>query len=380
MGYNKMDMLKMLKGNRGMVDERGFASLVVGLILVLVLALMTVGFAQLSRHEQQQSLSNLLSTQAYYAAESGINDVVNGIQKNLITAGTPGVNQNTCLPEPLPGTTTQNVNAANDVLYTCAIVGLQTNDLLYKPVNPGGSETALFTTNGPLTDLTLSWGTNDGNTNYAGTDYPNMDFPSTNWGANGKTAYPPLIEFTITPLSSDTRNSMLANQFTFYAYPTNTASGKLLNYNTAPAGQGQIIAGHCKVAVVPYSCGVTLRNIPAVGSAGTGGPYLIHFLDFYDAATVDITGNTGSGPAQFTGAQAIVDVTGKAKNVLKRIQVRVPLSPASNFPDYAVQAKNICKLMESGPTDATLNPKGTTFVAPTGATTTVNPCALDINN
>jgi Tfp pilus assembly protein PilX len=55
-------------------NESGFASLVVASVLIVVLSLMTVGFAQLMRSNQTSALNKQLSDQAYYAAESGIND------------------------------------------------------------------------------------------------------------------------------------------------------------------------------------------------------------------------------------------------------------------------------------------------------------------
>src|SRR5262249_49690291 len=158
----------------------------------------------------------------------------------------------------------------------------------------------------------------------------------------GTLTYPPLIQFSITPLASVTRNAMVNGTFTTYGYPTNTSSGKI-PYTTNLTGQAALVAGHCDPAVVPYSCHVTINGLGAISR-----PYMIHFLDLYDASQVDITGQTATGAAIFSGGQAEVDVTGKAQNVLKRLQVRVPLSAAANFANYAIQAQNICKLMESG--------------------------------
>ena len=55
-------------------NQNGFAALVVALIIIIVLSLITVGFAQLMRNDQAAALSKQLSSQAYYAAESGVND------------------------------------------------------------------------------------------------------------------------------------------------------------------------------------------------------------------------------------------------------------------------------------------------------------------
>jgi len=360
----------------GRFGERGFASLVVGLILILILALMAVGFAELTRHEQQQSLGNLLGSQAYYAAESGINDAVRSIDNNSITAATPGVNQNTCI-KPLPGAPSQIINAANNVSYSCVIISLKTKDLQYTPVNPGADENVVFYTDNPLSSLNISWGSADGQTAYNKTDLP-PDFPSTDYTANGNTPYPPVIQFSITPLDDLRRNQLTTRTYTVYLYPTVSAGGATV-YSTVLSKQGTIGMGKCNVGNQPYACNVNITGLPATGGPGSGGPYLVHFLDFYDQASVDITGSTATGSATFSGGQAQIDVTGKAQDVLKRLVVRVPLSAKSNFADYAVQAQNICKLLQSGPVQPVANPNGTTFIDPvTDNQANSNPCELDL--
>src|SRR5882724_3022558 len=69
--------------------EAGFAALIIGIILVLILGLLTIGFAQLVRHEQSSALDKQLSSQAYYAAESGVNDAYHAIQGYLKTGQVP---------------------------------------------------------------------------------------------------------------------------------------------------------------------------------------------------------------------------------------------------------------------------------------------------
>src|SRR5487761_1517319 len=85
-------------------SQQGFASIVIAIVLVTVLALITTGFAQLSRREQQTALDKTLTNQAYYAAESGINDVYDYLE-GLKAASKP-------LPSPstqcLPGSTLQS--------------------------------------------------------------------------------------------------------------------------------------------------------------------------------------------------------------------------------------------------------------------------------
>src|SRR5580658_8830161 len=75
-------MKMMHKRNKIATDEKGFASIVIALILIIVLALLTVAFAQLARREQADALDKQLAVQANYAAETGINDAYTYIEDN----------------------------------------------------------------------------------------------------------------------------------------------------------------------------------------------------------------------------------------------------------------------------------------------------------
>jgi len=343
-------------------NEGGFASLVVGLVLVLVLALLTVGFAQLTRHEQQQALGNELATQAYYAAESGINDTIKGIEDNSPSiVSNANVNSGQCLNPPTV------LSFANDVSYTCVLLNLKTPDIEYTNIAVGGSESIVVSTNAALSSLNIDWGSSDGHNSY-NTPYPKFT-QTANWNTGGTNPidYPGVLQFSITPLYSLNRTSLINNTYTIYAYPNN-ANPPTVDYSTATANQGAVYSGVCNSTNTPYACSVTIHNLPAAG-----GPYLIHFLNFYDKSKVDITGKTGAGPtlasAVFSGGQAQIDVTGKAQDVLKRLQVRVPLNSIGNLPNYAIEAQNICKRMET-------QPGTTTFIDPGGGSATSGPCLL----
>ena len=41
--------------------------------MIVIISLIVLGFAQLARRNQRQTLDSQLSTQTYYAAESGVN-------------------------------------------------------------------------------------------------------------------------------------------------------------------------------------------------------------------------------------------------------------------------------------------------------------------
>jgi Tfp pilus assembly protein PilX len=228
-------------------NEGGFASLVVGLVLVVVLALLTVGFAQLSFHEQRQALDNQLATQAYYAAESGINDALSDMTTNINpSTGAPYItaanaSASNCMGGLPAGALTSNpvISAATGVSYSCLLVNFNTSDLEYTNVQPDESRTTVTATSQPLTQLTISWASTDNRT----------ALPASITGLKPSAAwtYPAVLQFSITPLGSTTRNNLIGNSFTVFAYPQ-AGGGNTVNYqaySASPGSDGQIVVCQC---------------------------------------------------------------------------------------------------------------------------------------
>lgn len=53
-------------------NQQGIVAIVVTIILMVILTLIVLSFAKISRREERDALDRQLSTQAFYAAESGI--------------------------------------------------------------------------------------------------------------------------------------------------------------------------------------------------------------------------------------------------------------------------------------------------------------------
>lgn len=330
-------------------NEKGFASLVIGLILIVVIALLTVGFAQLTRHEQQQALNNLQATQAYYAAETGINDTVKAIDAGALTTSS-----STCmtLPPPYSGLSAISANAS----YTCVMVDM-TPTVLAKSLNSGEGYSTIFNTGGVALDhLNINW-SNSGATSYSGTN--GKFLPTSKW------KYPAVIQLSITPLGGGYgRDQLINNTFTVLLDPTTSNSKQNITYSTAVANQGQVADANCNGG------GGVGCNSNITGLAGTVGPYLVHVVTMYRSTSVLITGfDTANNPINFTGSQAIVDVTGKAWDVLKRLQVHVPLQNVNSLAKFGLEARDICKRQ-------LVFPNSVAYVSNTGAiaSTTSDPC------
>jgi hypothetical protein len=62
----------------------------------------------------------------------------------------------------------------------------------------------------------------------------------------------------------------------------------------------------------------------------------------YSNASLNVRANNGT--VLLSGAQALVDATGKAQDVVRRVQVHIPLGGNQYAPDFGVQsATGICK-------------------------------------
>ncbi len=348
-------------------NERGFASIVIALTLVIILALLTVGFAQLTRREQRSALNKQLATQAYYAAESGIEDAAGDIRSGQITTNNTGCTPNIDhMGQPhYTQVPLQPINTQLAVAYTCLSVNLDPTILEYSNFDDSTYHTVTFSSasGAPVQTLTVSWTSTGGKT--AG---PSII------GLKQKSAWnnPAVMEVGITPLNTPgntfpDRAAMVNGNFTVYGYPVTAASQNPVYGNSTSADEGILKQAKCTGS----TCSFTITNIN--GSNAGAGPYMLHLTDHYDQSDVKITGTDTAGTAlKFHGAQAVIDSTGRARGVLKRLQVHIPLTDSPLLPNYAIEATNLCKRIST-------EPASDTFVdtAPTSNYGTTTPCTLN---
>lgn len=338
--------------NRERQTEQGFVSIVVALTIITVLALITVGFTQLSRREQQNALNKQLNTQAYYAAETGISDAKQLIDKGKITSSTANTDGNHCIDLSafsISGTNfTNDVNSGNGVYYSCVLVNMQPDSVVYSTVDPGVNKSTTFSTPGgtDIASLDIFWKTNNAVANPPATS-DGEDFPNLNtWKAN---SWPAVIEIKVVPLTgSFDQQQVINNTFTAYLYPSLGGSGSAAFARNTAAGigsQAPIITGNC-------NSGGCNSHITGIDTGVPGANYyLISLHTYYTAAdTIVITPRDSAGNKTKTvGGQIVIDVTGKAQDVLKRLQVHIPAKENESIGNFAIEATNICKRIQTTP-------------------------------
>ncbi len=338
----------------------------------LILALITLGMTRIAGRETRQALDRQLSAQAYYSAETGINDARNAINKDPTNIPT-NIHCDDATADP-------NFYKDNHILnagyaeYTCLLINAQTGDVL-KDITVDGSPT-VFTVKyaKPIQTLVFNWKSSPLNkqassaapSNPFRTDFKNPVDTLGNWSTqNNNYTNTPLLKVSIYPVSGNAGNNMPsgppgANTLqsrarTFFLYPTASSVGGGGTADWALANNGSQLNGKCFNTSPPptyntYSCSVSIKT---VGVDGLTPPdidsYVIRVSTLYSSASLDLEGLTGSNVTDTTGTQAVIDSTGKGADVYKRLKVSIPLGTNANrdvlvYPDAAIRTSDsICK-------------------------------------
>jgi len=336
-------------------DERGIVSMIVAMIIMLVISILVVAFSRVAQREQRLALDNQLGAQAYYAAETGVNDAVNSISQAYASgdtwppAGAPPHRgcYNGSLGNQLPTSGSAYslpIDGPSGVItYSCVLV-TPTVDAIVKA--PLGNKSQVFpiTTQGsatPIQSITVSWedsqfghtGNVTGCTNLATGVFPGdySSLPNCQVG---------IIEMDVVPTVRVSRGALDVRDFRMFLVPSSGGVASI-TYD-AVNNNADIYPVTCVAATAaPYACKVTI-DVPGDVS------YYARVRSLYRESNLSVSayGSPGAGgaPMQLFGAQAQIDSTGLSNDVLHRIQVRVALSSSNAVPDFALDSSSdICK-------------------------------------
>jgi Tfp pilus assembly protein PilX/uncharacterized protein YegL len=319
--------------------QAGMASIIVTMITMVVISLIVLGFATLSRRDQRETLDQQLSAQAFYAAESGVEDARKVIQSAL-RDGRPLVNKEECLTNNPGGNYPTGVGTVlddfNEVSYTCLKVDASPQAAKYDGV---GDDYVVIPikTNQPISRLEITW---QPVSQPAGTPAScpattsNVFSPQTSWPCG----YGILRSDIIATAGGLTTAGLQSGMLTGYFVPTKVGAVGQLSYQDDRA-KPNILAGDCDT--VAYTvCKATVTNL------GANTEFMLRISSLYHASNIAATAYQGSNALSIDGAQAVIDATGRAHDVLRRVQVRLPISAGSHgsAPAYAMYSNSsICK-------------------------------------
>lgn len=304
-------------------DQKGLVSIVVTLIVMSILTLIALGFAGLADREQRQATDEQLSSQAFYAAESGVNAAI-------ASPGSFGDNCNTPVP------INANVNAS------CVIVRDGPQERLdYSPVDTNESLLIPIEPTTDLTDLKISWQDfGEVDTFPSGPTSCSHELKDNTWSNTG------LLRAMIIPKEFSDRADLTNSTYTMMLYPTtDTECGAGSNEYTVGPTKGGFVNGNCKNSghTTPQYCSSTIKISMAAGSK-----YILRLKGIYRSSKVTLTGVGPLGTVLFANAQRRIESTGKANDVLRTIKVTVPIVPNNAIvPEHTLEmVDSLCKRIE----------------------------------
>jgi Tfp pilus assembly protein PilX len=334
----RLPRLSRLPAGRARLRQAGMVSIMVTLVLMIVISLLVLGFAQISRRNARQALDQQLSTQAFYAAESGVNDAANLIRQAIQNGETIPA-KDTCgtaggAGASFYGSLNPELDADADVAYTCLLVDPAPTTLRFSDVGTTSIVVPLTAASGNLNTVTLTWQTKD-ETNTPLDNCPTSTANAFPQVGNWECGYG-VLRYDLVPTGGSFDAVSLQNRtMTSFLVPLATGGASNIPFAASDANTNTRPGVDCSNA----NCRMTITGL-------SGSQYYMRISSQYKNVSLQINATNGDGPVGLVGAQAVVDATGKAQDVLRRIQAHVPLTASSEnlLSDYAIQSTDpLCK-------------------------------------
>jgi hypothetical protein len=327
-------------------------SIIVTMVLIMIMTLVVISMSENANREQRQSIDRQLSDQAFYNAESGINDWANYLYQNP----TAVAQKSTCEPQAPPAAGfTENIDTDGSNKYSCVFYDKSPRSIEFDNLSISDSSVIALQPDNNINQLIFKWRPADGDGRVDGCNFNGTTFARqlpANCEVGGLRI--DLVD------SAGTRSQVAANSFAAYALPRASGAG-VMTFGTGQKGA---------VGVANCSNGeCTLRlNSPGILS---GARKFLHIKSLYadndvtitgcrnsSATNCDLTSGNGNQLVRFNNAQIELDVTGKSLDVLRRIKVRVPAqSQYDNAGSFSLKTtQSICKLITVSDTDRTATP------------------------
>ncbi len=381
--------------------EEGFVSLFTVIFFMLLISVITIGFLRIMAVEQRQALDNDLTASALASAESGIEDAKRAILKySSLPQGDP---LKTELRTALTSSACDSLFSSNAIrsaldirndgsitghpelnqFYTCLSVNLNSPDYVSNS-SAGKSEFIPLRSenNADFDQIKISWhlisntigSEGDGiPARYPlGTTLPQVVSPNTSnsWTDQQYPAYMriqvygfPNGSFNRSNINDRTRSIFLAPNASTNAAASGENEPILLstvdalphNFDQAKTGVRGV---RCKDnpptdplndKIGSYACTATIELPNEPGLRGNNNNYYLRVTPIYGGThfKAELKNSSTNNIVNFSEVQPIIDSTGRASDVFRRIQARVRLDSATDLPEYTVEtAETICKNMQ----------------------------------
>lgn len=388
--------------------EAGFVSLFSTIFFMLLITVITLGFIQITATEQQQALNNDLSASALASAQSGIEDGKRAILKYLsLPTGATKTTYYTKMTtdsascNSITGSeigTDLGLSASGNVVdnpqinqaYTCLTVNLNSPDFLGQSSAGKSQIVPLKALGNTYQQIKISWhllstavgsegdglpGATPGTAPYYADGpllYPviNTSMPALGWNKLGYPAYlrvqlfgHPNAAFTRADLNARSRSALLvpAQSGTPAATPIDLGA---IDPNPGTFGTAELNPRTIRCNPTPtsslgtYACTALLQLPAGATYASTTNTYFLRVTPEYGQTHFRVALVNAGSEVSFDGVQPIIDSTGRANDVFRRLQARVLVNAIKNYPEFAAESANtICKNMQvsSNPADYVAN-------------------------
>lgn len=368
--------------------QSGFVSLFTVIFFMLLITVITVGFLRIMAVEQRQSLDNDLTASALAAAQAGIEDG----KRALLAYYDPATNSS--LKSDLANSFS-SANTACDSLsgvssiqtqigingqavgssslnqsYTCLNVKLNSPD--YLGSNPAYTS-EIFPLRGvsSFDQVKVSWHLlsnaigleGDGKPSSLVPLVPQSLLPQTggaqNWAGQGYPAYLRVQLFGYPSSGSFNRTNLNDRSRTVFLVPVNGGSSAAIdlgsadpnhNFDTAKTSPNtNVTCGTDFSQLNTYLCTATLSLPAGAAYLSSANNYFLRVTPIYGAThfRVQLYNSATSTAVDMQDVQPLIDATGKAEDVYRRVQVRVRVNAITGLPEFSAESANtICKNMQ----------------------------------
>lgn len=358
------------KAGQAMNDERGVVSIFIVIFAAIFMAIITVSFLSLMIRDQQQATNSELSQTAYDSAMSGVEDAKraimlckqtpapSGIDCSKLASGkcttlsdmhvvaAPQTDADGNVEYPLQGT--EGSNTLNQA-YTC--VTIDTAPSAYKTMLAENTAKVIpLSVTAPASTMTLTWTMAQGKFTAGG-----VIGSLYNRGAWNSAGYPPMMRAQLINGVTGSSTDSTSKTATKFLYPTITSIASAVDFATDKHNSSNsAAAASCSTSgATAQTCTVTLKM--GGGSVAQNGAYLV-LTPIYSSANVTLTLPSSS---HFLGVQNVVDSTGRANNLFRRVQANVDLIPSPTYPSAELGLSGpLCKNFAITPQGATDNASG----------------------
>ena len=365
------------------IYKKGAVSIFAVIFSTLLLTVLTVSFMGLMISAQQRAINNDLSQSAYDSALAGVEDakrVVRACANGNVDAcsaleaasdcqvvARAKVNGSVDQPETVIASNSSS-GQSFDQAYTCVNIDMDSVDYLFE-AQSGRAHIVPLRATRTIKKITIEWFTLEDNNNAPARTPTSSPASSTSLPpiASWNSSAPSLIRAQlITPGESFSLSSLdeSSSSRTLFLRPATMSNGPTSGMPTAniqvsqaaqpraTSGDGaytnsvSTVACSSSYANNGFSCSVTLDLADdQVISTGASNNALLRIDSLYKGANVRVTLHSQDGAEiKFDNVQPVVDSTGRASTLFRRVEARLRMGTDFPYPSYVADVQNnLCK-------------------------------------